>query len=120
MGSARLLLVDDEAALVELLKKFLERLGYDVDTCLASEDALALFEEDPHRYALVLTDLTLPGINGEQMLDRMRLRNPRLRAVVSSGYPYHSRTPQIEFLQKPYLPRMLAEAIEKMLNTKPA
>ncbi len=120
MGSARLLLVDDEAALVELLKKYLERLGYDVDTCHASEDALVLFEADPQRYALVLTDLTLPGLNGEQMLDRMRLSNPRLRAVVSSGYPYHSRWPQIEFLQKPYLPRMLADTIEKMLKSKRA
>jgi CheY-like chemotaxis protein len=116
MGSARLLLVDDEIALVELLKKYLERLGYDVDACHASEEALALFEADPQRYALVLTDLTLPGIDGEQMLDRMRLSNPCLRAVVSSGYPYQSRSPQVEFLQKPYLPKMLAEAIEKILK----
>ncbi len=118
MGSARLLLVDDEAALLELLKKYLERLGYDVDTCLASKDALALYEADPERYALVLTDLTLAGINGEEMLERMRLRNPLLRAVVSSGYPYHSRSPQTEFLQKPYLPRMLAEAVENILKRK--
>ncbi len=116
MGAARLLLVDDEAALLELLKKYLERLGYEVDACTAPEDALALFQADPQRYALVLTDLTLPRITGEEMLDQMRARNPRLRAVVSSGYPYSPRSAHVEFLQKPFLPKMLAAAIEKMLK----
>lgn len=116
MGAARLLLVDDEAALLELLKKYLERLGYQVDACTAPEDALALFNADPHRYALVLTDLTLPGITGEEMLDRMRARNPKLRAIVSSGYPYAPRSAHVEFLQKPFLPKMLVAAIEKMLK----
>jgi len=115
MATGRLLLVDDEAALLELLKKYLERLGYQVDACAGPEDALALFEADPQRYALVITDLTLPRLNGEAMLDRMRARQPGLRAVVSSGYPYEPRSPQVVFLQKPFLPKMLAETIEKLL-----
>jgi DNA-binding NtrC family response regulator len=116
MGAARLLLVDDEAALLDLLKKYLERLGYEVDACTGAEAALALFDTDPQRYALVLTDLTLPRITGEEMLDRMRARNPQLRAVVSSGYPYVPRSAQVDFLQKPFLPKMLAATIEKMLK----
>src|SRR5271166_3827902 len=109
----RLLLVDDEAPLLELLKKYLERLGYEVDACTAPEEALVLFEADPRRYALVLTDLSLPRMNGEEMLDRMRTRHARLRAIVSSGYSYHPRSKNVIFLQKPYLPKMLAETIEK-------
>jgi two-component system cell cycle sensor histidine kinase/response regulator CckA len=116
MAAPRLLLVDDEAALLDLLKKYLERLGYEVDACATPEDALALFDQDPVRYALVLTDLTLPGITGEEMLDRMRARHPKLRAIVSSGYPYAPRAAHVEFLQKPFLPKMLAGAIEKMLR----
>jgi two-component system cell cycle sensor histidine kinase/response regulator CckA len=113
----RLLLVDDEGALLELLKKYLERLGFEVDACITPEAALALFEADPKRYALVLTDLTLPGMNGEDMLERMRSLNPKLRAILASGYPYHPRSAQVDFLQKPFLPRMLAEAIDKILMT---
>ena len=70
-SGARLLLIDDEAPLLELLKKYLERLGYEVDACLSAEDALERFEADPSRYALVLTDLTLPVMNGEEMVERI-------------------------------------------------
>ena len=113
----RLLLVDDEPALLDLLKKYLERLGYEVDARGSPQEALAAFEQDPRRYALVLTDLTLPGISGEQMLDRMRERNPQLRAIISSGYPYQPRSVQTGFLLKPYAPKMLAELIKSMIGS---
>jgi DNA-binding NtrC family response regulator len=116
--AGRLLLVDDEAVLVDLLKKYLERMGYEVDACTSPEEALTLYQADPQRYALVLTDLTLPGINGEEMLDRMRASYPGLKAIVSSGYHYQPRSKQIGFLQKPYLPKMLADSIEKILGEK--
>jgi DNA-binding NtrC family response regulator len=111
----RLLLVDDERPLLDLLRQYLERIGYAVDACSSPESALAAFESDPARYALVLTDLTLDGMSGEEMLDRMRAIKPSLRAIISSGYPYQPRTPSIVFLQKPYVPKMLAEAISKLL-----
>ena len=114
---ARLLLVDDEPALADLLKKYLERLGYEVHVCGSAEDALPVFDADPKRFDLVLTDLTLPGINGEEMLERMRLRHSGLRAIVSSGYPHHPRSKHTGFLQKPFVPKMLAEMIEKKLKT---
>lgn len=115
---ARLLIVDDEAVLLELLKKYLERLGYEVDTCATPEDAIALYDADPTRYALVLTDLSLPRINGSEMLDRMRGRNAHLRAIVSSGYPYEPRSDGTGSLQKPYLPKALGEMIERMLEDR--
>jgi len=111
-------LVDDEPGLLELLQKYLERLGYDVDACSTAEDALARFDTDPMRYALVLTDLSLPGISGEEMLGRMRVRSPRLAAIVSSGYPHVPQSKHTGFLQKPYVPKMLAEMIEKKLASK--
>jgi CheY-like chemotaxis protein len=118
MAAARLLLVDDEPALLELLKTYLERLGYQVDGRADPQEAISLFEGDPRRYALVLTDLTLPGINGEEMITRMRVLNPGLLAIVSSGYPYEPRGKQIVFLQKPYVPKMLADSIEKLLKSR--
>jgi two-component system cell cycle sensor histidine kinase/response regulator CckA len=114
--SKPILLVDDEPALAELLLKYLQRLGYEVEACLSAEDALVRFDADPARYALVLTDLTLPGIGGDEMLERMRAQRPTLRAIVCSGYPYVPRSKKIVFLQKPFMPKMLAEAIEKLLR----
>jgi len=115
--AARLLLVDDEAALADLLKKYLERLGYEVDTCVSPEAALALFAANPQRYALVLTDLTLPGMTGAEMLDRMRAIHPSLGAVIMSGYPYEPQAKKVQFLQKPFPPKMLADVLERMVNT---
>lgn len=110
------MLVDDEPALVELLKKYLERLGYAVDAYGSPEEALRAFEQDPNRYALVLTDLSLPGMNGEQMIDRMREHNPTLRAIISSGYPHQPRSRETGFLLKPYAPKMLAELIKTLTD----
>jgi two-component system cell cycle sensor histidine kinase/response regulator CckA len=117
MAEVRILLVDDEAPLADLLTRYLERLGYQVDSCLTPADALARFEADPARYALVLTDLTLPGMSGDEMLNRMRAASPKLRAIVSSGYPYEPTAKRTGFLQKPFLPKMLAEQIEQLLKT---
>jgi two-component system cell cycle sensor histidine kinase/response regulator CckA len=116
MPGARLLVVDDEPALADLLKKYLERLGYDVDVYGSAEDALPVFEADPQRYALVLSDLTLPGMNGEEMIEQMRKRSAGLHAIVSSGYPHQPRSRQTAFLLKPFVPKMLAEMIEKKLK----
>jgi two-component system cell cycle sensor histidine kinase/response regulator CckA len=117
MGGARILLVDDEAALLDLLKRYLERLGYEVEACLTPLEAIDRFEANPGSYALVLTDLSLPGMKGTQMIALMRSREPKLRAIVASGYPYVPESKQTGFLQKPFLPKMLAELIEKMLNS---
>jgi DNA-binding response OmpR family regulator len=117
MGGARILLVDDEPPLLDLLTRYLERLGYQVDSCLTPEDALERFETDPARYDLVLTDLSLPVIRGDEMLVRMRERSPKLRAIVASGYPYTSPVKRTMTLQKPFLPKMLAEQIEELLKT---
>jgi DNA-binding NtrC family response regulator len=116
MGAARLLIVDDETSLLALLQRYLERLGYKVETVSTAAGALALFESDPAGYALVVTDLTLPGISGEELTERLHAHNPRLPVIISSGYPYQPRSKNVRFLQKPYLPQMLAEAIAEMLR----
>src|ERR1700679_799350 len=115
MNGVRILLVDDEAQVVDLLKRYLERLGYQVDARLHPDQALELFTADPSAYALVLTDLTLPGMKGDQMIAKMRERAPKLRAIVSSGYPYQAAGKWTRSLQKPFLPKMLAEQIEELL-----
>jgi DNA-binding NtrC family response regulator len=117
MDSPCLLLVDDETALADLLKRYLERLGYQVDACVHPEAALGFLDAHPARYALLITDFTLPAMNGEQLLERARERAPGLRAIIASGYPYQPHIAGVEFLQKPFLPKMLAETIERVLQS---
>jgi DNA-binding NtrC family response regulator len=63
----RILLVDDEEALQGLGQAMLTRLGYDVVTCTRSPDALATFAAAPERFALVMTDYTMPSLTGTQL-----------------------------------------------------
>ena len=113
---ARILLVDDEAALLDLLKRYLERLSYEVDACLTPAEALVRFEADPASYSLVLTDLTLPGMRGDEMIALLRALEPKLPAIIASGYPYAPQGERTGFIQKPFLPKTLAEQIEALLN----
>jgi CheY-like chemotaxis protein len=114
----RLLIVDDEAALLGLLTRYLSRLGYRIESASTAEEALTLFEADPQGYDCVITDLTMPGMKGDELVDRMRAKSPRLRALISSGYPYEPQSKDTRFLQKPYLPDMLAKAIKDLLGKR--
>lgn len=116
MNQECILLVDDEAALADLLKRYLERLGYLVDACGDAGTALALARGSPGRYALVIADLTLPDMNGAELVEKLRQSLPRFPALITSGYPYQSSMDCMEFLQKPFPPKMLAEAIERVLR----
>jgi DNA-binding NtrC family response regulator len=119
MNGASLLLVDDEAALVDLLKKYLERFGFQVRAHTDPHAAMRCLEAEPQRFSLVVTDLTLPGMSGEEMVERMRVLRPGLPAIIASGYAYQPRSPGVEFLQKPFLPKMLADAIRRILQAAP-
>jgi DNA-binding NtrC family response regulator len=111
-----LLIVDDEPMLLDLLRRYLGRLGYEVETCSDATEALALFEAGPGRFSLIITDLSLPSLNGEQLIERIRQIRPGLPAIMTSGYPHVPRVAGVEFVQKPFLPQMLADAVEKALK----
>jgi DNA-binding NtrC family response regulator len=111
-----LLIVDDEPQLLDLLRRFLGRLGYEVVTCGDAPDALALFQAEPDRFSMVITDLSLPAFNGEELIERMRQIRPGLPAIITSGYPHQPRGAGIGFLQKPFLPQMLVDAVENALK----
>lgn len=120
----RILLVEDELALLHLLERYLRRLGFEVQTYSSSVEALAEFEAAPSRYDLVIADLGLPEISGDKMLTRMLEIQPDLLILICSGSPFYvSNLPQaigqrVGFLQKPFLPKMLSEEIEKLMAKK--
>ena len=111
-----LLLVDDEPTLLQLLRRYLERKGYTVETCDSAEAALVVFDADPQRFDMVITDLTLPGANGAQLIERMRAKNSTLPGLIASGYPYEPQMEGVGFLLKPFLPQMLVDHIDSVLK----
>ena len=121
---AKVLLVEDELPLLQLLDRYLQRQGFEVQTYSSSVQALTEFEATPGRYDLVIADLGMPEISGDAMLTRMLEIQPDLRILICSGSPFYvSSLPKalqqrVGFLQKPFLPKMLAEAIEKLMGRK--
>ena len=117
----KILLVDDERALLQLLQKHLARLGHDVEVQETSTGALSTFAASPEKYDLVIADLGMPDMSGDELLRRMLEIRPATPVLVCSGTPYYLAnlpTPpgaRVGFLQKPFLPKMLTEAINDLL-----
>lgn len=86
MASARILYLDDEAPLVFIVKRMLERLGHEVAGFTTAEAALAAFSAAPETFHLVLTDMSMPGMNGIDFAKSVLSVKPDARVVVVSGY----------------------------------
>ena len=114
--NTRLLIVDDEAALIRLLGQYLQRTGYQVDTCEDAVKALALVHANPTGYAAIVTDLALPGMSGEELLDQARALAPELKGIITSGYAYTPRQSDVVFLQKPFLPKALVDILALLVG----
>lgn len=108
------------------MQAYLGRLTYHVETCANATEALALVRADPTRFALVVADLSLPDLSGNDMALKMLKMNPLLLVLLCSGYPFELATlPAAErgrfaTLQKPFLPNMLAASVEELLSRRVA
>ena len=112
----RILIVDDEPALLELLGRFLERSGFQPDTC--PNGAIARETFTPGRYAVAVVDRTLPDSDGVECAVQWLQQDPELRVILCSGYglseemvPEECRA-RVRALQKPFSPT----ALVAMLN----
>ena len=120
----RVLLVDDEPALLKLTGAYLSRLGYAVTTVNTTEKALKEVEAavaDSRCFSLAVLDATMEGIPMAVLATHMLQACESLRVLTSSGYPVdigplESIAPgRVAFLQKPFIPEKLAAAIRRML-----
>jgi len=80
------LVIDDEPALRYAVARLLERLGYIATTCAGAEDALERLADERGAYDLILTDLTMPKMNGVELAREILKKDPNARIVVMTGY----------------------------------
>ncbi len=122
-GTGRILFIDDEPALVELGRAVLEALGYHVVTTTRPSEALKLFSEEPYRFDVVITDLTMPEMSGDRLAKEMCALRPDIPVILCTGYSTWSDSSQpggsgIRMcLQKPVRMAELAKALHSVLNT---
>lgn len=85
-GNERILFVDGEPMVVEVIKGLLEPLGYRMVTKTSSLEALELFKSNPHDFDLVITDMTMPQMTGSDLAVRIREIRPEAPIILCTGY----------------------------------
>lgn len=117
-SQARLLVVEDEPAILTLLERMLTAAGYDVLTATSGDIALAQYQEAIADIDVLLTDVVVPGsVQGPVLAQRLSAFNPELKVVFMSGYPNEAAVngnglrPDDRFLMKPVLRKDLLNTI---------
>lgn len=85
-GNESILVVDDEQDILSVLSQLLSLNGYQVTTFLDSSEALRHFQENPSRYDLVITDMTMPNLSGEELGREILALRPEIPLILCTGY----------------------------------
>ncbi len=123
-GTERILFVDDEKFQADLATQALGRLGYRVVARTSSLESLALFEQDPDAFDLVITDLTMPQLSGTALAEKMHALRPGLPVILNSGFSTSISDDNAReagfsaYLKKPLVMKDLATAVRDVLDQK--
>ena len=107
----------------------LEMLGYRVLVARSGEEAVALYKANPQEIDIVILDMIMPGLGGEQAFDCLKAINPDIRIIMATGYTTDGKESQLAargckgFLNKPYrlqvLSQKVREVIDESVNIQP-
>lgn len=115
----RVLLVEDEPLVRDLVREVLEARGYDVSVASDPEEALRLGAAGVD---LLVTDVVMPGMNGRELADRLAASHPALKVLYLSGYSSEAVRDRVgladdaEFLQKPFSLQKLELKVSEILG----
>ncbi|MCP3873437.1 MAG: response regulator [Desulfobacteraceae bacterium] len=121
-GNERLLLVDDEESIAKFESQMLTRLGYKVTFHVKSHEALQTFRANPHDFDLIITDMTMPDMTGEQLAKEILSIKSDIPIIICTGFSERVSKEQAEmmgvkgFLMKPVTKSDLAEMVRKVLD----
>ena len=109
----------------EFICECLSSPGYEVTAASSGEEALKLAEEATQPFGMVITDVVMTGIGGEEVVDRLRSTQPKIKVIFMSGYtggrisPPSVPTSGLAFLEKPFTPADLARQVRASLGARP-
>jgi PAS domain S-box-containing protein len=121
-GSGNILLVDDEAMVLDVASRVLEKLGYTVFKAQSGKAAVEFFEQKKESIDLVILDIIMPDMGGGETYDRIKQINPKVKVLLSSGYSIDGQATEIMkrgcdgFIQKPFKANALSEALKEILT----
>ncbi|MCM8811948.1 MAG: response regulator [Candidatus Omnitrophica bacterium] len=116
----RILLVDDEDRLTSVLSQFFLEKGYQVQRAASGDEALAILARQPAD--LMILDLHMPGLPGEEVLKRVKTKAPQVKVIVLTAYPERERAVRAlgcdAFFTKPFATDKLIEFADRLLTRK--
>ncbi|HKS36747.1 MAG TPA: response regulator [Verrucomicrobiae bacterium] len=122
-GRETILLVEDEAPLLNLARTILQRQGYRIYTACSGAEALPIWSRHGPEIDLLITDVVMPGgLSGLELANRLQAERPQLKVTFTSGYSVdmagHDGALQqgFTFLPKPYTPQELARTVRDCMN----
>jgi PAS domain S-box-containing protein len=123
LGKETILFVDDEETVRTLAQNILRTLGYRVLLASNGSEGLTVYLEKQSAIDLVVTDLTMPQMNGRDLCDALRRLNPQVKIIISSGYNLSDdnqsllRQDRVRILRKPYRIHEMARVVREALDS---
>ena len=123
-GDERILLVDDEVMLIEMVGQYLQRRGYQVTVKTASLEAFEAFIVDPEAFDIVVTDQTMPDMTGSELAKELLEIRPDLPIILFSGLSKNISRQELDklgirdFLSKPFDGHKVLQSIREVLDEK--
>ncbi|CAN0583181.1 unnamed protein product, partial [Ectocarpus sp. 12 AP-2014] len=121
-GSERILLVDDQAEVLGTFRRLLTRLGYQVEAFSTPAAALERFQSNPQRFDLIMSDMVMPGMSGEELTVKLRALAPNVPVIFCSAYKPRQLSipgPMPTVIDKPVQPAHLAQELRRLLDGNP-
>jgi len=121
-GNERILIVDDEESMVDIGRRRLERLGYQVEARTNPIDALELFRTNPDQFDLVITDMTMPHITGDKLVKEILKIRPDMPTILFTGFSEkinEEKAKEIgirQYIEKPFDKGKLSRLVRKVLD----
>jgi CheY-like chemotaxis protein len=117
-----ILVVDDEPMALELLHGVLSDAGYEVAVAQSGFESLDLFRRDTHAFDLILTDLSMPLMDGEETFERLRQMSPTVNVVLMAGFVDSGRLEKMMnnglsgFVGKPFAPVEILAVVTSVIS----
>ena len=123
-GTGKVLVIDDDPVLVQLITEMLDIMGYDSVSSISSKEGLEIFKSSPKDFDLVITDMTMPEINGDILAREIISIRKNIPIILCTGFNERMSEPQAkeigicEFVMKPVNMKTLSGVIEKTINKR--
>lgn len=121
-GTEHILVIDDEEAVRLSIQRTLEHLGYTVDAASTGAEGIVLFSGAPRRYSLIILDMMMPKMPGDEVFRRLREIDGGAKVLIASGYSSENRARRIldegglGYIQKPFAVDELAKVVRRCID----